>query len=64
MSGKYSVLLDGDPGEIVHGIVCEVQGEEHKRRLQAYETDKYAEHRCNITLADNVVAQGLTFMWA
>lgn len=31
MLGKYPVLLERYPGEIVHGKVCEVQGEEHKR---------------------------------
>lgn len=38
MSGPYPALLDGEPGQVVRGMACEVEGGENGERLAAYET--------------------------
>lgn len=41
MWGTYPALLDGEPGQIVRGMVCEIEGGQNKDRLAAYETSNY-----------------------
>lgn len=65
MWGPYPALLHGEPGELVRGMVCEVEGGEHKDRLQKYESDCYWAARCFVRV-DGVEEQvaGKTFLWS
>jgi gamma-glutamyl AIG2-like cyclotransferase len=60
--GPYPALIDA-PGEIVHGVVYEVQSPKEKPCLQEYETDHYREARCLIQLEDGTKKVGRTFKW-
>ena len=63
MWGPYPALLDGDTGEIVHGVVYEVEGSESKDRLEAYETSRYRTKMCSMSTADGRILNGSTFIW-
>lgn len=65
MWGRYPVLTDEGPIELTRGMVYEVEGSELKDRLAAYETERYREQMCEISI-DGVkeTVTGKTFVWA
>lgn len=65
MWGPYPALISGPPGNIVNGMVYEVQRENHEKRLAYYETNAYKCTSCFInpgTGGEQIV--GKTFVWA
>jgi gamma-glutamylcyclotransferase (GGCT)/AIG2-like uncharacterized protein YtfP len=50
MWGPYPTLIDGPPGNVVNGMVYEVQKEGHEKRLAYYETKAYRCVSCSIKL--------------
>ena len=65
MWGPYPTLIDGPPGNVVSGMVYEVQAEAHEKRLAYYETDAYRSASCFITPgAGGEQIFGKTFVWA
>lgn len=52
------------PGNVVNGMVYEVQQEEHAKRLAYYETDAYRCALCFIRLGVEEEIFGKTFVWA
>jgi len=65
MWGPYPALIDGPAGNVVNGVVYEVQEEVHEKWLAYYETDAYRCTRCGIKLgAGGEVITGKTFVWA
>lgn len=63
MWGPYPALQDGPPGNVVPGMMWEVEGTKRKDRLAEYETSNYKEHGCIIEMADGSNVWGTTFMW-
>ncbi|ROW03030.1 hypothetical protein VMCG_05738 [Cytospora schulzeri] len=62
--GPYPALVDGEPGEPVKGMACEIEGGEHKDRLQDYETACYRTAKCMIRVEGlEEAVLGTTFMW-
>lgn len=64
MWGQYPALVDGPPGNVVNGMVYEVQKEDHEKRLAYYETDAYRCASCLIRPEAGEQIFGKTFMWA
>ena len=65
MWGPYPTLVDGPPGNVVNGMVYEVQKEDHEKRLAYYETKAYRCVACFITPgAPGEQIFGKTFVWA
>ena len=65
MWGPYPTLVDGPSGNVVNGVVYEVQKESHERRLAYYETDAYRSVSCFIKPgAGGEKIFGKTFVWA
>lgn len=63
--GPYPALIDGPTGNVVNGVVYEVQTEEHEKRLSYYETDAYRCVSCLIQPGDGgKQISGKTFVWA
>ncbi|KAF9641882.1 hypothetical protein BDM02DRAFT_3177003 [Thelephora ganbajun] len=64
MWGPYPALVDGPPGNVVSGMIYEVQKEDHEKRLAYYETNAYRCASCFIkpTTGDQIF--GKTFVWA
>jgi gamma-glutamylcyclotransferase (GGCT)/AIG2-like uncharacterized protein YtfP len=62
--GQYPALVDGPPGNIVHGMVFLVETASHQERLESYETKKYERVRCQIEFKDGREVHGRTFIWA
>jgi gamma-glutamylcyclotransferase (GGCT)/AIG2-like uncharacterized protein YtfP len=65
MWGPYPALIDGPPGNVVSGVVYEVQRPDHEKRLAYYETDAYRCAACFIvpgTQGEQMF--GKTFVWA
>ena len=63
--GPYPALIDGPPGNVVNGVVYEVQQEEHEKRLSYYETDAYRCVSCSIKPGEGgAQISGKTFVWA
>ncbi|CAJ2514282.1 Uu.00g024010.m01.CDS01 [Anthostomella pinea] len=61
---QYPALLDGDPGSMVHGMACVVEGAQAKDRLEQYETVNYKKVWCTIQMGNGTYVSGTTFMWA
>lgn len=61
--GQYPALLDGKPGEPVHGMAYQIQSPHEKQRLQAYESDNYRDAPCLIELHNGNQVEGRTFKW-
>ena len=65
MWGPYPTLVDGPPGNVVNGMIYEVQKEAHEKRLAYYETNAY---RCALCLIKPGTGKeeifGKTFVWA
>lgn len=53
------------PGNVVKGLVYDVEGREKKDRLSNYEGDSYREHKCRTRVdgSDEEIV-GTTFVWA
>ncbi|KAH9906886.1 hypothetical protein F4778DRAFT_723877 [Xylariomycetidae sp. FL2044] len=64
MWGPYPALLDGAPGNVVAGMVFDVEGVAKKERLAEYETGNYRENSCYIELEGGTGVHGMTFLWA
>jgi len=65
MWGPYPTLVDGPPGNVVNGMVYEVQKEHHEKRLAYYETNAYRCASCSIGPGGGGEAIfGKTFVWA
>ena len=65
MWGPYPTLVDGPPGNVVNGMVYEVQQQDHEKRLAYYETDAYRSRSCDIKLGEGgEEIVGKTFVWA
>ena len=62
--GPYPALLDGPTNNVVYGSAYEVQSQEEKALLEAYETDHYATKACMIRFKDGREILGKTFAWA
>ena len=65
MWGPYPTLVKGPTGNVVNGLVYEVQWEKHEKRLAYYETDAYKSASCSIQPGfggDAII--GKTFVWA
>ena len=62
--GPYPALVDGPPGNVVNGVVYEVQKEEHEKRLSYYETDAYRCVSCSINGEGGEQVSGKTYVWA
>jgi hypothetical protein len=65
--GQYPALVDGPPGNIVEGMVYNVQTVEDGEKLAAYETRNYGVKPCFITYTDGkepATAFGNTFTFA
>lgn len=63
MWGPYPALQDGPPGNVVPGMMWEVEGTKGKDRLAEYETCNYKECGCIIEMGDGSNVWGTTFMW-
>ena len=65
MWGPYPTLVDGPPGNVVNGMIYEVQKEAHEKVLAYYETDAYRCASCFITPGEGgEQIFGKTFVWA
>jgi len=65
MWGPYPALVNGPPGNIVNGMVYEVQKEDHVKRLAYYETNAYRCQGCLIRPGSGEEQIfGKTFVWA
>ncbi|KUI60860.1 hypothetical protein VP1G_11274 [Cytospora mali] len=63
--GPYPVLTEDGPTELTRGMVYEVEGSELKARLAAYETERYREQMCEISVdGSKETVTGKTFVWA
>ncbi|KAI9864847.1 MAG: hypothetical protein M1813_002617 [Trichoglossum hirsutum] len=63
MWGPYPALIDDRSGGMVHGVAYEVQSPEEVELLKAYETRRYYDTGCSITLEDGTRVSGRTFKW-
>ncbi|KAL1961881.1 hypothetical protein VTN77DRAFT_961 [Rasamsonia byssochlamydoides] len=62
--GDYPALLDGPPGNVVHGMAYKVQSQAEVDRLIAYQTDMYRSEGCLIKFEDGSdEILGNTFDW-
>jgi gamma-glutamylcyclotransferase (GGCT)/AIG2-like uncharacterized protein YtfP len=61
--GPYPALVDGPPGNIVHGIAYVVERPSHLDLLEFYETNHYENMPCRIELQDGREVHGRTFVW-
>lgn len=59
----YPALQDGPTGNVVSGMMWEVEGTKRKERLAEYETSNYKEWGCVIDMEDGSNVLGTTFMW-
>lgn len=59
----YPALIDGPPGNVVHGMAYKVQSQEEVDRLIAYETDMYRIRACLIRFEGGSKVLGNTFIW-
>ena len=67
MFGPRPALIDGPVrvGNIVNGMVYEVQREDHEKMLMRFETDAYQSEWCGIRPEDGgKLIYGSTFLWA
>lgn len=65
LCGPYPALLNGPSGSIVRGMSYELDGQEKKAILAAYEeTGNYKEVSCVIVLDNGTEVRGKTLMWA
>lgn len=65
--GQYRTLINGEPGEQVHGTVFKVASEEDDAKLTYYETKAYKTAWCRLHYDDGKQpdeAYGTTFMYA
>lgn len=53
--GQYRALIDGEPGEEVHGRAYLVTSIEDEQKLARYETSTYEARPCDIYFTDNDV---------
>lgn len=69
LCGVYPALIDGAPGDIVHGVACEIRSPTGVERLSAYETGMYRIEACRIYFedvagdGDGSTVMGKTFAW-
>jgi len=65
MWGPFPTLVDGPPGNVINGMVYEVQKKGHEGVLAYYETDAYRCASCSIKPeAGGEEIVGKTFVWA
>lgn len=60
--GPFPALIT-KPGEVVEGVVYDLQSAEDEANLQKYETSSYAPASCEIHLEDGTRVRGSTFLW-
>ncbi|KAK7756260.1 hypothetical protein SLS62_001856 [Diatrype stigma] len=63
MWGPYPALQNGPQGNVVRGMMWEVEGAKRKDRLAEYETNNYKEKGCIIKKEDGSSVWGTTFIW-
>ncbi|KAL1835485.1 hypothetical protein VTJ49DRAFT_6633 [Mycothermus thermophilus] len=68
--GHHKVLVDGEPGKVVHGFAFLVERKEDADQLAFYETDNYEVGECEIKFTDKQggeptgeTVMGAVFMW-
>jgi len=65
MWGPFPVLIDGPPGNVVNGMVYEVQRKAHENSLAYHEKNGYRCASCSIKSgAGGEQVIGKTFVWA
>ncbi|KAH8803425.1 hypothetical protein F5884DRAFT_507470 [Xylogone sp. PMI_703] len=61
--GEYPALVDGKPGEPVHGMAYQIQSPEEDKQLRSFETDKYEITQCLVEFEDGKEVVANTFKW-
>ena len=65
MWGPFPTLVEGPPGNIISGMVYEVQSEADEKKLAHYESSAYRSAPCSIRPAGGgEEIYGKTFVWA
>lgn len=64
MWGPYRALVGGEAGDVVKGMVFEVESEAQEDLLRFYEIGAYEVVECEIEIEQGGALRGRTFRWA